>query len=235
MEELDLQGDEYILDLGCGNGLLTEKLAKRVPEGRVIGVDSSASMLEQAKSHMVDNVEFRLLDIENMGVEGEFDVVFSNAALHWVKDHSSVLRMIYNSLKKNGIMRVQFAGEGNCTNLAGVFMEAISSPGFKFDFKSFEWPWYMPGTAEYEELLKSAGFEECRVWIENADRNFPDEESFVGWIEQPSLVPFVSFLPEDRSPLFRDVVVDNAKKVARQPDGNYFEYFRRLNVYAVKK
>lgn len=235
MDELDLHGDECILDIGCGNGLLTEKLAMRVPDGRVIGIDSSASMLEQAKSHKAENMEFRLLDIETMIFEDEFDVVFSNAALHWIMDHPRVLDMIYKSMKKGGIMRAQFAGEGNCKNLSDVLMEAISSHEFKADFSSFEWPWYMPGKAEYEELLRSAGFEQYRVWIENADRSFPDEDSFVGWIEQPGIVPFVSVLPEGRTSVFRDVVVEKAKKVAEQSDGTFFEFFRRLNVYAIKK
>jgi trans-aconitate methyltransferase len=73
------------------------------------------------------------------------------------------------------------------------------------------------------------------VWIENADRNFPDEESYVGWINQPSLVPFVSFLPEDKAILFAKRVIKEAKKIAEQEDGTYFEYFRRLNVHALKK
>jgi trans-aconitate methyltransferase len=235
MDELELQGDEHILDLGCGNGLLTAKLTERVPEGKVVGVDSSPSMLKQAEKHRADNMEFRLLDMENMIIEDKFDVVFSNAAFHWVKGHYVLLRTVHGCLKKNGVMRVQFAGEGNCTNLIGVLKEVMSSPEFSSSLSSFEWPWVMSGTSEYEKLLLSVGFEEYRVWMENADRNFPDEASFVGWIEQPSIVPFVSYLPEENATLFRDVVVDKAKEVADQSDGTYLEYFRRLNVHAVKK
>lgn len=235
MNELELRGDEHILDLGCGNGLLTAKLAERVPKGKVVGVDSSSSMLEQAEKHSTDNMEFRLMDMENMEIDDKFDVVFSNAALHWVKGHLHLLKLVYDCLNTNGIMRVQFAGEGNCMNLYGVLTDAISSPEFESNFTSFEWPWYMPNVSEYEKLLSSAGFEQYRVWMENADRNFPDEDSFVGWIEQPGLVPFMTFLPEEKAALFRDLVVGKTKKTAAQPDGTYFEYFRRLNVYAVKE
>lgn len=235
MDELELRGDEHILDLGCGNGLLTARLAERVPNGKVVGVDSSSSMLEQAENHRAENMEFRLLDMEDIVLEDKFDVVFSNAALHWVKGHSRLLNIIYKCLDHGGFMRVQFAGEGNCQNLYDVLMKVISSPEFENELSSLEWPWYMPGTSEYEELLSSAGFEQTRVWMENADRNFPDEGSFVGWIEQPGLVPFLPYLGEERTKLFRDNVVEDAKKLAAQPDGTYFEYFRRLNVYAVKK
>ncbi|WP_340820574.1 methyltransferase domain-containing protein [Methanolobus sp. WCC4] len=235
MEELELRGDEHILDLGCGNGLLTAKLAERVPDGRVVGVDSSASMLKQAEEHRAENMEFMLMDMETMVLEEKFDVVFSNAALHWVKDHSHLLKTIYENLRTGGFMRVQFAGEGNCRNLYDVLMKTISSSEFEKEFSSLEWPWYMPGTSEYEEQLLSAGFEQRKVWMEDADRNFPDEASFVGWIEQPGLVPFMPYLEEERTKLFRDTVVEDTKKRAAQPDGTYFEYFRRMNVYAVKK
>jgi trans-aconitate methyltransferase len=235
MGELGLKGNEHILDIGCGNGLLSAKLAEKVPNGKVTGIDSSSSMLEQAEKHKKDNMEFLLCDITELDFEDEFDVVFSNAALHWVKDHSLALGQIYRSMKSGGIMRVQFAGEGNCLNVISVFMNAMSSPEFKDDFSSFEWPWYMPGVEEYEDILVKSGFKDLRVWIENADRNFPDEESYVGWIDQPGLVPFISHLPEDRALLFRDHVVREAKKIAVQEDGMYFEYFRRLNVYAIKK
>jgi trans-aconitate methyltransferase len=235
MNELGLKGGEHILDLGCGNGLLSSKLAEKVPNGKVIGIDSSSSMLEQAEKHKTGNLEFLLCDITDLGFENEFDVVFSNAALHWVKDHSLALGHIYQSMKNSAIMRAQFAGEGNCLNLASILQDAMSSPEFKDDFSLFKWPWYMPGVEEYEHLLAESGFEDIRVWMENADRNFPDEESYVGWIDHPGLVPFISHLPEDRAALFRDHVVREAKKIAVQEDETYFEYFHRLNVYAVKK
>lgn len=235
MDELALKGNEHILDLGCGNGLLSAKLAEKVPDGKITGIDSSPSMLEQAKKHKKGNMDFLLGDITGMDLEDEFDVVFSNAALHWVKDHSLALRQINRSMKSGGIMRVQFAGEGNCMNLIPVLKEIMDSLEFKDDFSLFEWPWYIPGVEEYEKLLIEAGFEIIRVWIENADRNFPDEESYVGCINQPSLVPFVSFLPEDKAILFAKRVIKEAKKIAEQEDGTYFEYFRRLNVHALKK
>ncbi|WP_321430541.1 methyltransferase domain-containing protein [uncultured Methanolobus sp.] len=235
MDELGLKGSEHILDLGCGNGLLGAKLAAKVPDGKVIGIDSSASMLEQAQKHRTDNLEFLLRDINDLDFEDKFNVVFSNAALHWVADHSLALGQIYRSMKSGGIMRVQFAGEGNCLNLISVLKDAMSSPDFKDDLSSFDWPWYMPGVEEYKKLLVESGFEDLRVWMENADRNFPDEESYVGWIDQPSIVPFVSFLPGNKALHFREHVVREAKKIAVQEDGTYFEYFRRLNVYAIKK
>lgn len=234
IEELNLKGSEHILDLGCGNGLITRELAERVPNGKVLGIDSSPSMLDKAKTHQLRNMEFQLLDIRDMDFVEEFDLVFSNAAMHWVKEHGIVLRKVHASLKAGGTVRMQFAGEGNCPTILGVLKESISSSGFEDDFRDFDWPWYMPDARTYEELLRSAGFLSYRVWMENADRYFPDEQSFVGWIEQPSLVPFIRVLSEEKSALFRNVVVEKTKKAAFQPDNIYFEAFRRINVSAIK-
>jgi len=235
IEELGLKGSEHILDLGCGNGLITKALAERVPEGRVVGVDSSHSMLERARFHQLENMEFLLSDINDINFKGEFDIVFSNAAMHWIRDHTSMLHKIHASLKRGGILRMQFAGEGNCPTLIRILEESMDSSVFGEIVHDFEWPWYMPDAESYEEILSSAGFREYRVWMEDADRYFPDEQSFAGWIEQPSLVPFMNALPEDNSALFRDMVIEKAKEAALQSDGTYFETFRRINVSAVKE
>jgi trans-aconitate methyltransferase len=234
IEELELKGSEHILDLGCGNGLITRALAEKVPDGKVLGIDSSTSMLGKAKSHKLRNMEFKLLDIRDMDFVEEFDLVFSNAAMHWVREHGIVLRKIHVSLKAGGIVRMQFAGEDNCPTISAVLKESMSSSGFEDDFRDFDWPWYMPDARTYEELLRSAGFRAYRVWMENADRYFPDEQSFVGWIEQPSLVPFLRVLSEEKSSLFRNMVIEKTKKAAFQPDNAYFEAFRRINVSAIK-
>jgi trans-aconitate methyltransferase len=82
IEELNLKGDETILDLGCGNGLTTKELAGKVPNGKVVGIDNSISMIETANSHKTENMELTLLNIDEMNFDNEFDVVFSNATLH---------------------------------------------------------------------------------------------------------------------------------------------------------
>src|SRR5512136_2623836 len=86
IDELPLAGHERILDLGCGDGVLTAQLAARVPAGFVIGIDSAPSMIAAAARQARPNLRFKLLDMRELGYDEEFDVVFSNAALHWVKD-----------------------------------------------------------------------------------------------------------------------------------------------------
>ena len=85
--ELSLKGTEEILDLGCGDGVLTKEMAEMVPEGNVLGIDASMGMIETAKKREAGNLRFLQMDINQLDFESRFDVIFSNAALHWVKDH----------------------------------------------------------------------------------------------------------------------------------------------------
>ena len=88
ISELKIKGNEAILDLGCGDGVLTEELSMLVPHGKVIGIDASIGMINTAKKLERNNLIFICMDINDMDFVNQFDLVFSNAALHWVKNHS---------------------------------------------------------------------------------------------------------------------------------------------------
>jgi trans-aconitate 2-methyltransferase len=233
--EMEFRGDEAILDLGCGDGLLTAELANLVPDGFVLGIDASGSMVETArKDHAGANVRFELLDINAIDFESEFDLVFSNATLHWVKDHGRLLRNVYTALKDRGTARFQFAGDGNCSNLIRILKEATSAKEYASCFYNFDWPWYMPSADEYRALLDEVAFTEKKVWSENADTYFESAEAMTKWIDQPSLVPFVGCLTGRDRQRFRDEVLERMIKETRQSDGTYSETFRRINVLARK-
>jgi trans-aconitate methyltransferase len=234
IEELPLRGDESVLDLGCGDGALTQRLATRVPAGRVIGIDSSWGMIKSAKPLERDNLEFRLMDMVYLNVEDEFHLVFSNATLQWIKDQRQLLRSIHRSLKPDGIARFNFAGDGNCANFVKVVREAMSDGRFAKYFEKFDWPWFTPTVDEYRELVETIGFRHVRVWDENADRYFADADEMTMWIDQPCLVPFVKRLTGKDREDFRNRVVDQMIDRTRQDDGTCFETFRRINVVARK-
>jgi trans-aconitate 2-methyltransferase len=234
VDELRLNGDEAILDLGCGSGVLTRALAERVPQGRVVGVDSSRSMLEAARRHKTANLEFELLDITELTFDAEFDVVFSNAALHWVSDHEELLRRIYTALKPGGFLRAQFGADGNVSNFNEVVRDVIALPAYAPYFKSFRWPWYMPTPAEYEKVLSRTEFRNYRVWGENRDSYFSEERTLISMVEEAGMVPFLAALPEDVKQIFSKAVFERLIAKTKQPDGRCFETFRRINVYAEK-
>ncbi len=230
--ELDLKGNEHILDLGCGDGALSAQLADLVPKGSVIGVDASQSMIDVAQNHKSNNLSFLRKDINSLDFEGEFDLVFSNAALHWIKDHKTLLNRIYRSLRDNGIIRFNFGGEGNCPHLFKAIKSAMTQRRYSRYFSDFAWPWFMPSVGEYKALVQQIPFRDIRVWGENADRYFPNSNAMIKWVEQPSLVPFLKCVAPTDKNTFRDFVVERIIQETLQEDGTCFEIFRRVNVYA---
>jgi trans-aconitate methyltransferase len=235
IEELRLAGNESILDLGCGDGTLTRHLAELVPKGQVVGIDSSLGMLEQARQNVLPNLSFRHLDINQLDYQKAFDIIFSNAALHWVLDHEKLLRNVQKALKPRAKARFNFAGWGNCANFYAVVKELMQWIEFKKYFSGFVWPWYMPALAEYEALVSKTGFAEFRVWEENADKYFQDEKALIAWIDQPSIVPFLMKIDDRKDKeLFRKLVIDRMLQATRRTNGTYFETFRRINLVAIK-
>ena len=98
--QLDLKGTESILDLGCGDGILTSKIVELISEGYVLGVDASQGMIDAALPRERGNLHFRKLEINDLNFENEFAVVFSNATLHWVTDHQRLLQNVRNALQR---------------------------------------------------------------------------------------------------------------------------------------
>lgn len=234
ISEFKLIGDEKILDLGCGDGVLTKQLSDLVPNGYVLGIDSSQGMINTAKEIESHNLSFQQLSINDVDFVDKFDIIFSNATLHWVLDHKLLLANSYKALKQNGIIRFNFAGDGNCSTFFTVIKEVMSLKEFKDNFNEFQWPWYMPTINEYTKLVDSCDFNNIEIWEENADRFFSTKDDMIKWIDQPSIVPFLKLVAEGQKDKFRNIVINEMTKRAEQTDGRCFETFRRINVYAKK-
>ena len=234
ISELNLVGDEHILDLGCGDGVLTEALVDLVPNGRVKGIDASQGMIDAATKKTRHNLTFELLDINTLELPEHYDIIFSNAALHWVKDHRKLWKNIVNILSDKGIARFNFAADGNCSSFFNIVKKTIAQNEYKHSFENFEWPWYMPRIDEYKQILEPYSFTKMNVWGENADRVFPNRESIVGWIDQPSLVPFLDYITDDQKESFRNTIVEQMLDVTSRDNGTYFETFRRIHAHIQK-
>lgn len=236
ISEFDFNGTEHILDLGCGDGAIASQLARQVPNGFVLGIDASHGMIKTAlDNYKQDNLKFELLDINSINFRDKFDIIISNATLHWVKDHGQLLNNVHVALKDNGTVRFNFAANGNCSHFYKVIKQVVQIPAYSEYFSNFEWPWYMPDIEEYRALAEKFPFTEVKVWGENADRYFPNPEAMVKWIDQPSIVPFLACIPEKDKKAFRDTVVDRMIQETSQKDGTCFETFRRANLQARKR
>jgi trans-aconitate methyltransferase len=167
-----------------------------------------------------------------MAFDGEFDLVFSNAALHWIHDHAALLANICRALRPGGVLRAQFGGGDNVPNLVACTRRTMAVPHYAAAMPGFRWPWTFLSVAEYEALLRASPFPERRVWLENRDQVFSSAEATIGWIDNPCLIPFLQALPADLRRPFRDGVVEAMLRATSRPDGTHVEAFRRLNVWA---
>jgi trans-aconitate 2-methyltransferase len=233
--DIVFNGNEKILDLGCGDGVLTKKLSKFVPNGSVLGIDGSQGMINEAKKLGSKNLKFEVININKINFEEKFDLIYSNATLHWLNDHAKLLSNCHRALKKNGILRFNFGGFGNISNLSSVLRKTINNARFKIFFEDFKWPWYFPKKEDYEKLLKNTMFNEFDVWVENKDKLFESKEEIIGWIDQPCLVPFLLQIKNaNLKKEFREIVIENCLKNMKTLDDKYLEKFERINVKARK-
>lgn len=234
MSKITLRGDEHILDLGCGDGRLTEQLSLLVPKGHALGIDASVGMIETARKICRENLTFLHMDMNDLDFSDEFDLIFSNAALHWVKDHRRLLQNSYAALKAGGMLLWDFGSEGNCANFLSVIQNKIREASYADFFRDFEMPWFMPAKKDYETLFSSMRYADFIITEVNRDRYFPSAEDIIKWIDQPCIVPFIECIPDNLKSTFRDEVIHEMLKKTRQPDGTCFETFRRLQVFARK-
>ena len=221
----------------AGTGVLTALLALQVPQGSVVGIDASQQMTAAARQRHrhINNLSFRTLDINHLCSENEFDVIFSNAALHWVHHHDQLMQRVRRALKPGGRIRFNFAGAGNCIHLIDTLQQTLATPEFAPLFGRFTWPWTMPTVAETNSVVRSAGFDEVQVWNRRQDTRFPNAQPLISWIDQPCLVPFVTALQDiEQKRLFRKRVIQQMMTLTRQPNGDFLETFQRINVKAHK-
>lgn len=231
---LPLKGTERILDIGCGDGRVTQKIAVRVPGGEVVGVDASKGMISAARKHETDTLRFEVLEVNGISFHQQFDVVFSHAALHWVRDHRLLLHKVYQALRPGGYARLNFAGNGTCPTLIKVIREVMTHEAYAQYFKEFVWPWYMPTAREYQKVVSQSPFKDVEVWVEHKKRLFPSAAPLTRWIDQPCLVPFLAVISEKDKQDFRDTVIDRMLRGTRQTDGGFLELFSRIEVLARK-
>ena len=232
VELLPLRGTERVLDIGCGDGRVTQKLAIRVPRGEVVGIDASIGMITAAREYESDNLRFEVLSVNKLHFHEQFDVVFSHAALHWVTDHTILLQKVYEALRMGGYARLNFAGNGACPKLIKVISEVMAQEAYAMIFEKFVWPWYMPSAIEYQDVLSQSPFQDVEVQEEYMERLFPSADPLVKWIDQPCLVPFLAVVNDKQE--FRDMVIQRMIQETGQPQGGFLEVFCRLDVIAKK-
>lgn len=212
LERLPLRGDEVVLDAGCGSGRVTRMLLEMLPEGRVIGVDGSQAMIDEARTNLGQwsaRVDLRVADLLELEVAEPVDAVFSNATFHWVPDHPKLFRRLREAMRSGAPLVAQCGGEGNVAEFAAAIEEASALPAFAPHFEGWPPPYNFAGVAETEDRLRAAGFDQVRCWLEERPVQ-PEEPRAFG--AAAGLAPHLERLPEEKREPFVDAVLERLDK-----------------------
>ena len=238
ISKLQLASDESILDIGCGDGKITAEIAQTVPKGRVVGIDSSPNMINLAKRNFPQqcfpNLSFELMNAQQLVFEQEFDVSFSNAALHWIMDQKSVLAGVYKSLRSGGKTLFQMGGKGSSQPVIDIFDELKTNSKYQSFFSDFKFPYNFLTPQEYIPLLIQAHLEPLRVELFVKDMNFLDLQGMAGWI-RTTWLPFTERVPAAlREGFIREISEGYLRSHPPQTDGRIHVEMVRLEVEAKK-
>jgi trans-aconitate 2-methyltransferase len=207
LERLQLDGDEVILDAGCGSGRVTALLADRVPRGRVYGVDVAPSMVEHAREALGDRATVFCQDLVQLEIPEPVDVVFSNATFHWIKDHDALFAAIHRTLKPGGRLLAQCGGLGNIDHFRKLADEVAQEEPFAQHFRDWQGPWNYANDSDTAARLERAGFTDVSCWLEPKSVTPSDPRAFASTV---CLVRHLDLLPSDLREQFVDRVLERA-------------------------
>jgi trans-aconitate 2-methyltransferase len=166
LERLRLNGDEVVLDAGCGSGRVTAELVARVPRGRVYGVDASPAMVDHAQQRVGDAAAILCQDLVALRLPEPVDVVFSNATFHWIHDHDRLFAAIHRAIRPGGRLLAQCGGYGNIDAFRRAADEIAGQEPFAPHFEGWRRPWNYATAEDTAARLERAGFAGVKTWLE---------------------------------------------------------------------
>jgi len=191
------QGSEKVMDAGCGTGRLTKVLAGKVPSGVVYAVDIDHNMIQVASRNLKDagNVKFIESDISTANLPSKVDVVFSNAAIHWVHDHRRPFENFWNLLDEKGEIIIQCGGHGNLSRIISILDEIRQHGKFKEFFAGWQESWYFARPEDTSRLLHDTGFKDVQAHLTEDSATFADRDSFALFAKTVVMKPYLARLP----------------------------------------
>ena len=227
VEILSPKPGEQILDLGCGTGQLTQKIADA--KATVIGIDNSPEMITEARKNY-PNLEFEVVDAKKIAFSETFDAVFSNAVLHWIKPPETVISNVWQVLKPDGRFVAEFGGKGNVESILAAINSTLKDCNYSPNQDN---PWYFPSISEYATLLEKQGF--CVTYAELFDRPTPLNEGEKGlgnWLKMFANSLFAEIPVESHPALINKIEQKLRSKLFK--DNCWFADYKRLRIVALK-
>jgi trans-aconitate 2-methyltransferase len=217
------RGNEIVMDAGCGSGLLTKQLAKKVPRGKVYAVDIDSNMIKQAKNNLqfFDNIEIMQSSFIDIKPPRKMDVIFSNSALHWVQDYRKAFRNFLEMLKKpvnysnditditvssnnnnntagGGQLLIQCGGHGNLQQIITILEQIIHLDQFKEHFTDWKQPWYFAKPEDTNKLLQEIGYVNTKVYPSSDSVIFPNRQIYSKFVKTVVMKSYLDHLSQDK-------------------------------------
>ena len=239
--KLNLRDDEHILDIGCGDGKVTAEIARALPDGFVVGIDASPQMIAFAKkifsAKKNPNLQFQICDARKISAKKfavKFDVVFSNAALHWVDDHEKILRGAAAVLQSGGRLVVSCGGKGNAHDVFLALRPEMRLKRWRNFFRQMPTPYFFYAPDDYKKWLPKFGFKIKKLKLAPKDATYEGAEGFATWL-RTTWIPYVQRVPENLREEF--IAAVTARYLTKHPpdaDGKVHVKMIRLEIDATK-
>jgi trans-aconitate 2-methyltransferase len=228
LELLAPQPGEYILDLGCGTGQLTDAIAQS--GAQVVGMDAAASMIEKA-SQNYPALQFAIADARHFEIDHPLDAVFSNATLHWILEPDTVIQSVYRSLKPSGRFVAEMGGNGNVDSVVQALYVALKALGY--DNPAVRNPWYFPSVGEYATRLEQGGFEVIYAVLFDRPVTLDGTEGVANWLQMFASPLLAGLSAEQQHDVIRSV--EDQLRPTRYQNNAWSIDYRRLRFVAIKR
>ena len=217
---------------------MTAEIACAVPRGLVTGIDASAEMIGFARktfpAKKFPNLEFQVMDARKLKLAGRFDLIFSNAALHWFDNHPAFLRGAAAALKSGGRLVVSCGGRGNAQEVFVAARPEMRSKSWRGFFRRMPKPYFFYSPADYEKWLPKAGFKIQNMQLVPKDATYNGRDGFAAWV-RTTWLPYTQRVPENLREEF--IAAVTARYLAKHPpdaEGKVHVRMVRLEIDAVK-
>ena len=201
LDRLPLAGNETVIDAGCGTGRLTELLLERLPEGRVIALDQSQNMLDEAEAYLRpkfgDRVSFRRADLMELDLENAADAIFSTATFHWIPDHERLFAALYRALRPGGWLVAQCGGGANIERIETRAMDILRRDPFVDSIGDWAGPWNFADAETSAARLGATGFADISTNVIAAPVTMPDAAEYGEFLETVVFGTHVAMLEDD--------------------------------------